>query len=473
MSLITFMRPVRFLDWLKQDDYLVTMMRLAAPIALQSFVISGLNLVSGLLVGQLGDASIAAVGLANQIFFLLQLLLFGFNSGAAMFTAQLWGSQNLPEIRRVLGLSLWLSLLSGLLFFAASFAAPDVVLGIYTRDPQVIRIGAQYLQVFSGSFIFTSITFSFAAVMRSIGDVRTPLFVSVAALGLSVGLTYGLIFGLWGLPEMGALGAAWSILISRIFETSVLLAIVYLRHTLLAASWRELTSLKPEFSGRVLRPILPIAINEVLWSFGITTFNVIYARIGTEAYAAVNMVATLDAMAFVFFIGLGNACAIMVGNQIGSGNEAAAVRTSNRSLVLAALGGLLVGSFLQLLARPVLNLYQVSPSVLQNAREVLAAVAVFIWLRASNMVLLIGAIRSGGDTKFGMIIESLTMWGVGVPLAYLAAFTLRVPLAWVYVFLMGDELVKWLISMRRYFSRRWIHDLTRMVSIPGSEIPSG
>jgi putative MATE family efflux protein len=457
------------LRWLQEDRYLEQIFRLAAPIALQSTIVSGLSMTASIMVGQLGDTAITAVGLANQLFFLLQLILFGFNSGAAIFTAQLWGQQKLGDIRRVLGLSLWLSLATGLLFFLICFFAPDWVLGLYTNDPAVITLGADYLRIFSVSFLFSAVTLAYSAVLRSIGDVRLPLMVSTGALGLSVFLSYGLIFGRWGLPELGAAGAAWSILIARFVEMLALLSVIYWRSSPLAASIREMTTLKAAFVWKVLRPVLPVALNELIWSLGITTYNAIYARIGTEEYAAYNMVVSLESLAFVFFIGLGNACAIMVGNQIGAGNEDLAYRTSVRSLALAVSGGLLVGGLLQIVAKPVFSLYQVTPQVTQNALSVLVIVSITMWLRTSNMLLLIGAFRSGGDTRYGLLIESAGMWLVGVPLAYLAAFVLKLPIAWVYLFAVGDELVKWVVSMHRLRTRRWIHNLAVTVTTPAVE----
>lgn len=466
MAKISFMSGRSLLRWLQEDDYLNQIFHLAAPIAMQSAIVSGLNMVASIMIGQLGDTAIAAVGLANQIFFLLQLLLFGFNSGAAIFTAQLWGQQRLGDIRRVLGLSLWLSLASGLVFFVISFFSPAAVLGLYTRDPEVVALSAGYLRIFSFSFLFSAVTLAYSAVLRSTGEVRLPLLVSTGALGLSVFLSYGLIFGLWGLPELGVLGGAWSILIARLLEMLALLMVIYRRRSPLAATLSEMINLEAKFAWNVLRPVLPVALNELIWSLGITTYNAIYARIGTEEYAAYNMVISLDSLAFVFFIGLGNACAILIGNQIGAGDEELAYRTSVRSLVLAVSGGLLVGGLLQIVARPVFSLYQVSSAVTQNALNVLLIVSLFMWLRASNMLLLIGAFRSGGDTRFGLLIESAGMWMVGVPLAYLAAFPLHLPIAWVYLFATGDELVKWLVSMRRLRTRRWIHNLAVTVTSP-------
>src|SRR5215211_5924787 len=177
-----------------------------------------LNMLGVILVGQKGDASVAAVGLAGQIAFLLNLVHFGIISGAAMFTAQFWGRQDIPNLRRVLGLCLMLALSASLIFFALAQFLPTQILSIYSKDPEVIRLGADYIRTFSWTFLFFGITFSYALVMRSTGDVKTPTMVSVGALLISIFLSYSLIFGKFGLPELGIQGAALAAVIARALE---------------------------------------------------------------------------------------------------------------------------------------------------------------------------------------------------------------------------------------------------------------
>ena len=187
-------------------------------------------MVGMLMVGQLGDVSVAAVGLGNQVFFLLSLVLFGINSGSAMFTAQLWGKGDLASIRKVLALGLALSLITSGIFLAIAVFIPQVVLGIYSRDPAVIAAGSDYLRIFGLSFMVTAVTFSYAAVLRSTGEVRTPIVINMAALCLNTALSYVLIFGLFGLPQLGLRGAAWAVVISRSLECTALLLVTYRFH---------------------------------------------------------------------------------------------------------------------------------------------------------------------------------------------------------------------------------------------------
>lgn len=451
-------------------DYFSQLLRVAGPIALQNLLMSSLNMVNVLMIGQLGEASVAGVGLSGQIFFLLNLVLFGIMSGAAMFTAQFWGKRDVPNIRRMLGLALTLGLAAAAFFSVLAVALPELALRYYTEDAEVIGIGAQYLQIFGWSYPFFAVTFAYAISLRSTGNVRLPLVVSLVALGLGTLLSYGLIFGQFGLPQLGVAGAAWANLLARIFESGLMLIAVYRQPgSPSAASLRELFSFDLGFFGTVMKPVLPVILNEMLWSLGITTYNAIYARVGTEAIAAINIVGSIDQMAFVLFIGIGNATSILVGNLIGRGEPDKAYDFARRSLILQAIGAMLVGALVYFAADLVFGLYQVSAGVIQSARDVLLVMASAVWLRAANMVIIVGILRAGGDTKFSLILDGIVIWAVGVPLAALGAFVFGFPIQYVYMLSLTEELTKFLFGVWRFRSRKWINDLTQTVQSPKSD----
>jgi MATE family, multidrug efflux pump len=453
----------RIVDFYRDREYFHSLRRLALPIIVQQFILSGLNMVNVVLIGQKGDAAVAAVGLVNQVFFLLNLVHFGIISGAAMFTAQFWGKGDIPNLRRVLGLCLALSITASVIFFLAAQLMPAQILGLYSSDPAVIELGSQYLRIFAWTFIFFAITFSYALVLRSTGDVRTPTFISVAALSLSTLLAYGLIFGTFGLPEMGIQGAALAALIARGVECALLLIVTYASKSPVAASLSELFDFSLPFLGKVLKPIVPVVFNEIFWALGITSYNIIYGHIGTDAFAAMSIVATIDQMALVVFQGVAHATAVMVGNRIGGGEEEIAHRYAGRSIGLGLIGGLLVGILLLLLRAPILSLYKVTPDVLYSAYRVLTIISLFLWMRFNNMAIVVGILRSGGDTRFSLFLDGIIIWIVGVPLSALGAFVFHLPVHWVYLFAMSEETAKWILGLHRYISRKWIHNLALAV----------
>ncbi len=263
-------------------EYLHDLSRFALPIAVQNLLMSSLNMVAVVMIGQLGDTPVAAVGLANQVFFLLQLVLYGINTGCAIFIAQLWGKQDVPNIRKVFSLALMMGFSAAALFFGIARLAPSFVLGIYSKDPAVVALGSEYLRIFCPAYLFFAISFGFAIALRSIGRVRVPMFISTFALGFNILLSYLLIFGKLGLPSMGVAGAALAGLVARILEFCLFLGFVYLRQLPIALRLRDFLSLDISFIGRVFKPILPVILNETFWSLGISAYYVVYARIGTE-----------------------------------------------------------------------------------------------------------------------------------------------------------------------------------------------
>jgi putative MATE family efflux protein len=453
----------RILNFYRDPDYFLEVRRIAVPIIIQQLMFSGLNMLGIILVGQKGDASVAAVGLAGQIAFLLNLVHFGIISGAAMFTAQFWGRQDIPNLRRVLGLCLILAISASLIFFTLAQLLPAEILRIYSRDPAVIELGTGYIRTFSWTFLFFGITFSYALVMRSTGDVKIPTVISVGALLISTFLSYSLIFGKFGLPELGIQGAAVAAVIARALECATLLIVTYWKKLPVAASLRELTDFDRVFIGKVIKPMLPVILNELFWSLGITTYNIIYARLGTTSYAAINIVSTIEQVAFVLFIGISNATSVLVGNNIGAGREERAHRYAGRSLGLGIAGGLLIGIVLQFVKEPVLSLYNVSPEVIDNARHIINVVSFFLWVRVNNMTIVVGILRAGGDTRFSLFLDGIIIWLVGVPMAYLAATVLHLPVYFVYLFVMSEEATKWVLGINRYLSRKWINNLAAQV----------
>jgi putative MATE family efflux protein len=451
------------LDFYRDPEYILEVRRIAIPIMIQQLMFSGLNMLGVVFVGQKGDASVAAVGLAGQIAFLLNLVHFGIISGAAMFTAQFWGRRDIPNLRRVLGLCLMLAFSASLIFFALAQLLPTEILRIYSKDPEVIELGAAYIRLFSWTFLFFGVTFSYALVMRSTGNVKIPTTISVGALLLSTFLSYSLIFGKFGLPELGIQGAALAAVIARALECVTLLAVIYWTKSQVAASLRELTDFNAAFIGRVIRPMLPVILNELLWSLGITSYNIIYGRMGTASYAAINIVSTIEQVAFVLFIGISNATSVLVGNNIGAGREDRAYTYAGRSLGLGIVGGILMGVILQLVKEPVLSLYNVSPEVIRNAGYLLNVVSLFLWIRVNNMTMVVGILRAGGDTRFSLFLDGIIIWLVGVPMAYIGATVLDLPVYFVYLCAMSEEATKWVLGINRYFSRKWINNLAAQV----------
>jgi putative MATE family efflux protein len=462
------------IDFYRDPEYFAEVRKIAVPIIIQQFAFASLNMLNVVFVGQRGDTSVAAVGFAGQIYFLLNLIHFGIISGAAMFTAQFWGRRDVPNLRRVLGLCLMIAMGASLVFFSLSQFIPSQLLHIYSKDEAVIALGVGYLRTFSWTFLFFAVTFSYSMVMRSTGDVRTPTTISVIALCISTLLAWALIPGpailgidptTFGFPELGIQGAAVAAVIARAFECVTLITVTYIKKSPVAASLRELTDFDRAFVGRVFKPMLPVMLNELFWALGTTSYSVIYGRMGTSSFAAMNIVSTIDQLAFVLFIGLSNATSVLVGNRIGADKEEEAFTYAGRSLGLGIVGGILIGIVLQLIKTPILSIFKVSPEVIENAGYIINVLALFAWIRVNNMIIVVGVLRAGGDTRFSLFLDGIIIWIVGVPMAYIGANVFHLPVYLVYLCAMSEETIKWILGIWRYRSRRWINNLAAQISI--------
>ena len=452
----------RVVDYYRDPEYFQQLFKIGIPIALQQAIFALLNMVGYVMVGQRGDVAMAAVGVAGQVYFLLNLFLFGIVSGSAMVTAQLWGKRDILNIRKVLALCLWMSIAISGIFMILAELIPAQIVGFYSSDPQVIALGSDYLRILAGAFIFFAITFSYGLVLRSVGNVLLPVGISIASLVLNILLSWLLIFGKFGLPELGVLGAAWAAFISRVLECVALLVVVYGTRSPVAASLRELFSFDGRFFVRVMKPVLPVIINELAWSLGITFYNKAYGHIGTVALAAINIMATVDNLALALFMGISNATSVAVGNSIGAGEQEKAYRYAGRSLGLGTVLAVLVGAVVLLTRNPVISMYKVSPEAADAAFRLLTILGLFLWIRGTNMTIIVGLLRGGGDTLFSLGLDGLIIWILGVPMAFLGAYALHLPIHWVYLMVMSEEVAKWILGLWRYFTRKWIHDLTHL-----------
>lgn len=453
------------ISFFRDKEFIRKMLSLAIPVAFQQFISAGLNMVDVLMVGQLGEKAIAALGLANQVFFLLIIFLFGVTSGMAIFTAQFWGKNDTESIHKVMGISLSVATFVGALFSLAATLFPESILRFYTEDSEVIALASEYLRIVGFSYIFTAIVTSYYAVLRSIMRVKLTVAVSVIALILKSLLSYLLIFGIGGLPALGVRGAAIATVFGWVFQFILILVLIHTLKTPLAVNPLTFFRFNRAFLFRVLGTAMPAAINEVFWSIGITVYNAVYAHISTSAIAAVQINASIEDVAFVLFIGLGNACAIMIGNEIGAGEKDIAFEHSRRFLIIVVLIAVLSGIIILFARESIIALYKISPDVAHSAYQLMTVFALTVWLRSFNFILFVGALRAGGDTRFAMFMEIFSIWVIGVPAALIGGFVLHLPVYGVYLLVLSEELVKAFIILKRYRSRKWIHDL---VGVPAS-----
>ena len=415
--------------------------------------------ITTLMTGQLGDVSLAAIGLTNQLYFILTLAGFGIGSGSAIFTAQFWGKKNSEDISKVVGVSLSLGLIIGAIFMLVALFIPEMFLRLFTTDEQVIGLGIKLLRIVAPSFLVTPITYIYSLILRSTGNVRLPMQSSTIGVILNILLGYVLIFGKLGIPAQGAQGAAYANLAARILEGLLLVYLAYYLKTPLAAKIQQMLSFDWKFLKILLSKVLPVMVNELLWSVGISTYSAIFARISTEAIAAISIKTSIEDLMFVPFLGIIHSCSIIVGNAIGSGEQEKSYDYVRQSSRITVILGAIIGSLLIAGRGWITSLYNITDTSAYFTSSILAILGAVLWLRTVNTLFFLGMMRSGGDTRFAYWMDVGAMWLIGVPSALLAAFVFDLPVYYVYLISMSEEVIKFFISIWRFRSRRWIHNL--------------
>lgn len=432
------------------------LLTLVLPIALQNLISSSLNLTDNLMVGQLGETALGALSLANQISFLLILFTFGITSGAAVFSAQFWGARDLAGVRRIQGLALTLSVSAATLFTLAAQTGAEGIMGLYTPDSEIRRLGAEYLRISSWAFPLTALSMSFALVLRSVGEVRFPLVLSVGALVINVTLNYGLIFGNLGLPALGVAGAALGTLVARLFESVGLVILSYFHRMPNAGRLSELFHWPRGFLGPYIKTSLPVLGQELGWALGITTLMGIYAHMGNQALAAMTITDTLNQFLNILIFGSVSAAAVMTGNTVGAGRlgraRVLARRFSRYSPVLGATVGLIMIVFSSLLP----TLFQVSAQSRELAATLLVILGFYQAFRSFVFHLSVGIFRGAGDTRTAMVLELGGVWVMGIPLAWLGSVVLRLDFPLVYLLAESHMFLQTLVAYRRLRSGKWI-----------------
>jgi len=446
------------ISFTNNKDFYTKLISIAGPIALQQLVISSLNLVDTFMISSLSKEAIAGVGAANKLYFLLNLFLFGMSSGSSILTAQYWGLKDIKSIKIIYGLSLVFAMSGSLMFTFAAIVIPEEVLRIFTTDVQVIEEGASYLRIVGLSYVVTSISFVTAFSLRSTNNVRLPLLVTIVAISINTVLNYILIFGHLGFRAMGVEGAAIATVIARTLESALLIILINSRKLPISGMPNKIFVYSKEMTAKFIKIALPVVVNEVIWSTGITMYAVVYGRMGTDAMAAMTITQTIEQIAFVVLIGTGNACGIMLGNDLGAGKKDV-YNSAKRFISISFILGIVIGLLVILIAPAITSIYNVSDIININIIRTLRVFGLFLPFKAINVIIIVGILRSGGDTVFSAILDAMGVWLVGVPLAFITGLYLEWALPLVYAAVLFEEVFKIIFGIKRTYSKKWMNNL--------------
>lgn len=443
-----------------------SVLTLAVPIAVQNLLTGSFALVDTLMVGQLGDVSLASVGMAGQWTFLFNLLTFGIASGAAVFFAQFYGEGNKKGIVHTYSVALLSGLIFSLLFLLAGVLAPQYIIRIFNRDAEVVKNGVMYLKIAAFSYPAIIINMVCNTALRSTGRVKLPVIVSLFTTILNAFLDYALIFGAFGLPRLGIRGAAIATVFSAWFGPILIYIILAIKKDdIFFAPIRELFGFDFKFFKNFYHRATPVIFNETLWGMGTVFFSAIFSNMGYEYTAAVSILRTFETISTSFFVGMINASSVIIGKDIGSGEIKTGINNAKRFIIFVPLASLFVGVLVAIFRNELVSIFNmgntISEKTLASARAILVIYGFELAIRNIPYVSIVGIFRSGGETIKGAKYDLICLWCVSAPITLFAATVLKLPFVVIFACsYLCEDYIKAFLCLRYFKSMEWIKPVT-------------
>ena len=426
-----------------------------------------MNFIDVFMVGKenvalgLGTAAVAGLGFANQVFMIFIVSLFGLNSGGGILAAQYYGKKDYKNLKKCLGITITVGLLFSFLFFLMGLFIPEKIIGIFTSDPKVLKLGANYFRIIALIYPLIGLGYSFNMQLRAIGKNQYSLYSTIIGLCINLVGNYLFINGNLGFPAMGVVGAAIATVIARIVSVFYLIYIIYKNKLPMAGNFQELFKLSWSFIAKALKISLPVFGHEIMWVTGVSMYVIIYGRIGTEATAAIQVVKSISNLVFTLVFGLSSGTAAIIGQEIGAGNEENAYKYGVELLKISLVIGTAVALFVYAICPVVLILMKVDSAIYPLARKIVFSEGILIIIKTTGTLFIVGVLRAGGDTLWTMFADLIPLWTFAIPLTYIAGLKFGLPIALVYLCSGSDELLKMPFCIQRLKSRKWINNLVK------------
>lgn len=444
----------------KKDDFYRQMFKLAIPIIIQNLLSAAVNSSDVIMLNYVGQSAISAVSLAANYSNILFMIYYGLGTGASLLCAQYFGKKNMQAIHAVEGIALRFSFAISALVALAAFTMPQRMLLLFTSDQELIAIGSSYIRIMGITYLCWGVTEIYLAILRSIGRVTISMTLNMLAFGLNILLNAMFIFGLFGAPKLGVTGVAIATASSRLIQLVACVIVSLLsKDVKLNPAYMFIRS--KTLLNDFIHLSLPALGNDLSWSVAFSMYSVILGHLGTEAVAANSLVTVVRNVGSVFCFAIASAGTILLGRVMGQEELEKSKSYASRMLKMTVVAGA-VGGVIVLAVTPfVLRFASLNDTAMHYLKYMLLINSYYIMGSAVNTALIAGVFRAGGDTKFGLICDTIDMWVYAVPLGFFAAFVLKLPVLWVYFLLCTDEFVKWPWVIRHYRKREWAKNITR------------
>jgi len=453
----------------KDPEFYKNVFTLALPIALQSLITIGVNMLDTIMVGSLGENPLSATSLANS-FSIYQIFCMGLGMGASVLVSRYWGMKKAANgndeaastaLKQTVCLMLRLTVLLASLFALATLLIPDKLMLLYTDDAEIIEQGELYFRWSVPTYFFLGLSLVCTIVLRSVGQVKLPLFVSIGALSINLGANYTLIFGHFGFPKMGVAGAALATLIARIFETCAICGYLFFKDSRIRFRIKDFFMETRSLIREYMRISIPVLISDGILAIGNNSVAMVIGRMGAAFVAANAITSVTQQLSTVVIQGVSQAGAIVTGQTLGMGSKEKTMQQGYQFLGLGIALGIVSGLFILAVSAPVISSYKnLSAETLAIAEELMLSISFIVVFHAINSIMTKGVLRGGGDTKMLMLADNIFLWVLAIPLGILAGPVLRIPAFWIYAALKSDQIVKTLWCVLRLRSGKWIKKIS-------------
>ncbi len=443
-------------DYLGTKELYARMARIAIPVSLQSLITVGINLMDSIMLSGMGDAQLSASSLAGQFINLFMICCMGIGMGASVLTSRYWGMQDLHSLKKSVTIMLRLVLSFASIFTVATLLAPRLIMRMYSPDEPIIHYGVIYLRWLLPTYFCMGLSLTCTIVLRTVGQVKVPLFTSIAAFFVNVFFNWVFIFGELGAPRMEIAGAALGTLIARIFELAAICGWFFFADKRIGYRLKHVFMKCGDLLHEYIRISIPVLVSDSLLALGNNAVSMVMGHIGQAFVAANSVTMVTQQLSSVLTTGVSNASGIITGHTMGEGDFEKAQKQGYAFLFMSFVIGCLAAFVILLLRGPIINFYKVSPEAKAIAWELMDAILIIVIFQSMSSILTKGVLRAGGDTKFLMAGDILFLWVASIPLGYLAGLVFHWPAFWIYTFLKIDQIIKCVWCFFRLKSGKWM-----------------
>lgn len=442
---------------IKEKNFYLHVIKLVLPVAVQSLITTGINLMDTVMLGSFGELQLSASALANQFVMLFQIFCMGVGCGAAVLTAQYWGSKELSKLRQVMTLMFRIVLVAGMACMLFVMGNSAWILSVYTKDEQVIMYGVKYMKILQYTLIFYAVSIVSTQVLRSVKMMRIPMYSSCISFFLNIFFNYVFIFGKFGMPRLEIQGAAIGTLVARVFEMCFIMGYILFVEKKIQYRIKDLFRPCIGQIGKFARYSIPVMVSDMLLGVGNSAVSVVMGHIGAGFVAANSVTNVTSHISTILVMGFATAASSVVGNTLGEGEEERAFTEGITFFFLAVLLGIFGCVLILVTSGPILSMYALEEETVLIARQLMEAIAIIVFFRCTSMILTKGVLRAGGDTRFLMIADIIFLWLISIPLGYMAGLVWHLSAFWIYFALMGHTVLKSVLCIWRLLSKKWMH----------------